>query len=169
MDVIQRNWKEVSCSSSAKPNAIHKWIPPPISSLKLNFHGSACGSPGVDGVGGIIQNDVGQPILSFSGPAGFNSANVVELLAIATRLRKVKRLNLHHVIIEWDSFCAIQWASGAAKVPWKVASVIGEISDLAKGIQVSFSHIYQSANTEADHLAKEGASRHDLRVILYPL
>ena len=121
------------------------------------------------GVGGIIRNNVGWPILSFSGPACFSSINVAELLAIMTGLREAELLNLRNLIIEEDTFCAIQWASGVAKAPWKVAGVIGEILDLAKGLQVSFSHIDQSASTDADCLAKEGASHHDLRVILYPL
>ena len=86
------------------------------------------------------------------------------ITAYCDRLREVKRLNLHNVIIEGDSFCTFQWVSGPAKAPWKVAGVIGEISDLVKGIQVSFSDINRSAN-----MAKEVASRHDLRVILYPL
>eukprot|EP00268_Persea_americana_P051309 TRINITY_DN5655_c1_g1_i3.p1 TRINITY_DN5655_c1_g1~~TRINITY_DN5655_c1_g1_i3.p1 ORF type:complete len:113 (+),score=19.38 TRINITY_DN5655_c1_g1_i3:207-545(+) len=109
------------------------------------------------------------PILSFSGLGSSNSANVAELLAIKAGLRGAKRLNIQILIIEGDSFCAIQWASGVAKEPWKVTGVVWEISDLAKGIQVSFSHIDRSANSKAERLAKEGASHHDLRVILYPL
>lgn len=56
---------------------------------------------------------------------------------------------------------------GSCKAPWKVAGVVGEIFYLAKGIQVS-SHIVRSANSKADRLAKEGVSRRDLMVILYP-
>ena len=84
MDMIQRNWKEVAFSSPAKLDVIHRWVPLPTSNLKLNFDGSACGNPCVAGLVGIIRNDVGRPIFSFSGPAGFSLANVViaELLAI---------------------------------------------------------------------------------------
>ena len=136
---------------------------------KLNFDGSAHGNLGVAGVGGIIRNDIGKPILSYSGLAGFTLANVAVLLAIRIGLREAKRLNLHNLIIEGDSFCAIQWALGDAKPPWKVAGVVGEIFNLVKSIQLFFSHIGRSANTEADSLAKEGASRHVFWFILYPL
>ena len=39
-----------------------------------------------------------------------------------------------------------------------MAGVVGEILDLVNSIQVDFSHIGGSANSEADRLAKEGAS-----------
>ena len=116
-----------------------------------------------------MSNEVGTPIFSFSGPAGFSSVNVAELLAIRTGLREAKRLNLPNLIIEGDSFCGIQGPSGAAKAPWKVAGVVGEILDLVNSIQAAFSHIGWSANLEADSLAEEGASRNALRLIVYPL
>ena len=121
------------------------------------------------GVGGIIRNDVGTPILSYSGPVGFSSANAAELMAIRPGLREAKRLSFHNLIIEGDSFCAILWASRAVKAPWKVAGVVGEIFYLFNSIQVSFSHIGRSANSKADSLAKEGASSTALRVIVYSL
>ena len=89
--------------------------------------------------------------------------------SIRTGIREAKRLNLHNLIIEGDSFYAIQWASGAAKAPWKVAGVVGEILDLVNSIEVGFSHIGRSANSEADRLAEEGPSRNVLRVIAYSL
>ena len=47
--------------------------------FKLNFDGSALGNLGVVGVGGIIRNSLGSPVLSFLGPVGVCSANEVEL------------------------------------------------------------------------------------------
>ena len=94
---------------------------------------------------------------------------MAELLAIRTGLREAERLNLHNLIIEGDFFCAIQRTSGAAKAPWKVVGVVGVILDLLNSIQVAFYHIGRSANSEADHLAKEGVFRNALRVIVYPL
>ena len=117
-------------------------------------------------VGGTIRNEVGTPILSFLGPAGFSLANVVELLALRTCLREAKHLSLHNLIIEGG---ATRWALGATKAPWKVAGVVGEILELVNSIRVAFSNIDRSANSEADLLAKEGASRNVLQVIVYPL
>lgn len=70
-------------SSLASFDIIHKWVPPPTNSLKLNFDGSAhCNNPSLAGVGGIIRNNIGTPILSFSEPVGVCSANEAELLAM---------------------------------------------------------------------------------------
>lgn len=47
-----------------------------------------------------------------------------------------------------------------------MAGVVGEI---LISLQVSFSHIDRSANSEADRLAKEGASHPDLLVNVFPI
>ena len=41
--------------------------------------------------------------------------------------------------------------------------MVGDILDLATSLRVSLSHIDQSANSEANRLAKEGVFRLDLR------
>ena len=73
---------------------IHEWTkyllrcPPPSGALKLNFDGSALGNPGLAGVGGVIRNEEGNTILSYSGPARICSINKAELLALKTGLRE---------------------------------------------------------------------------------
>ncbi|RWR73880.1 WD40 repeat [Cinnamomum micranthum f. kanehirae] len=89
------------------------------------------------------------------GPAVVCSANEVELLAIRIGLREALLLNLPNLIVEGDSFRAIQWAKASAKAPWKLAGVVDGILDLARSLQVTFSHVLRSANSEADFLARE--------------
>ena len=107
MDVIQINWKEVAFSSPAGFDVIPKWILPSPDSLKPNFDGNAsdCGNPSVTGVGGIIWNNVGCSILSFSRPAGFSSVSVAKLLATRIGLREAERLNLTNLFIEGPFLC----------------------------------------------------------------
>ena len=120
-------------------------------------------------MGGIIRNGLGSPVLSFLGPAVVCSANEAELLANRTGLREALCLNLSNLIVEGDCFCAIQWAKASAKAPWKLAGVVDVILDLARSLQVTFSHILQSANSEADFLAKEGAYLPTLSINMFPL
>lgn len=57
----------------------------------------------------------------------------------------------------------------ATKAPRKVAGVVYEILDLTRSLQDSFSHIDQSAHSEADRHAKEGVSNPMLMVNMFPL
>eukprot|EP00268_Persea_americana_P012041 TRINITY_DN15051_c1_g1_i2.p1 TRINITY_DN15051_c1_g1~~TRINITY_DN15051_c1_g1_i2.p1 ORF type:complete len:110 (+),score=21.76 TRINITY_DN15051_c1_g1_i2:32-361(+) len=106
----------------------------PPHGFKLKFDGSVIGNLGWAGLGGIIHNYMGSPILSFSVPAGVCSANEVELLAIIIGLREALRLNLPNLIVEGDSFCAIQWTKASTKAPWKLAGGVDEILDLARSL-----------------------------------
>lgn len=164
-----RNWKEAAFSLMVSPPTVQTWSPPPPQGFKLNFDGSALCNPTLAGVGGIIRNSLGSHVLSFSGSTGVCFANEAELLAIRTGLREALHLNLLNLIVEGDSFCAIQWARASAKPPWKLMGVVDEILDLARSLLVTFSHILRSANSEVDQLAKEGASHCILSVNMFPL
>lgn len=78
MPSIFQNWKETADSHPHSMRHTPRWFTPPRGSLKLNFDCSAYGN---SGVGGIIHNEEGTILLSFSGPAGFYSVNKGELLA----------------------------------------------------------------------------------------
>lgn len=69
-------------SNLPKQRVLPRWQPPLPGALKLNFDGSAFGNPGLAGVGGVLRNEDGSILLSFSGPAGFFSNNKAELLAL---------------------------------------------------------------------------------------
>lgn len=135
--------------------------------LEFNFDGTAYGNPRLAGVGGIIRNDVGLTVLSFSGPTGTFSSNEAELLALRTSHRDAHRLYLIKLIIEGDS-CAIPWGYGIAKAPRKLAAVADEISDLVRSLQVS-SHINRNANTEAVCHAKGQVSCRQLLLNVFHL
>eukprot|EP00268_Persea_americana_P045111 TRINITY_DN4585_c3_g1_i1.p2 TRINITY_DN4585_c3_g1~~TRINITY_DN4585_c3_g1_i1.p2 ORF type:complete len:104 (+),score=18.22 TRINITY_DN4585_c3_g1_i1:2756-3067(+) len=97
--------------------------PPTLQGFKLNFDGSAIGSLGLAGLGGIIRNSLGSCSL-FLRACGVCSANEAELLAIRTGFGEALRLKLPNLIVQGDSFCAIQWAKASAKAPWKLVAVV---------------------------------------------
>lgn len=51
------------------------WHHPLPGVFKLNFDGSAIGTPGRAGLGHVVRNSKAEPIFSFSGPAGQCSVN----------------------------------------------------------------------------------------------
>ncbi|XXG49570.1 hypothetical protein AAC387_Pa02g3723 [Persea americana] len=140
--------------------------PPPPGMLKLNFDGNVLGNPGRAVVGGVIRNENGLILLSYSGPAGFCSINKAELLALNIGMREASRLNPQWLLVEGDSACVFQWASNPSTVPWYMANIIEEMTHLSGELNISFSHIKCSANAKADNLAKEGVSKPSLIVSL---
>ena len=94
-DSIIHNWKEVAFSCLLKHHISHRWIPPPVGVLKLNFDGSALGNLGLVGVGGVIRNDGGKILLSYYRPAGICSSNKAEILSLKIGLLQASRLILN--------------------------------------------------------------------------
>lgn len=88
---INQHWKEVADSNLHFVCISPRWRPP-IGAVKLNFDGSAFGNPGRAVVGGVIRNEEGTILLSYSGPAGFCSINKAELLALSIGLNEAFRL-----------------------------------------------------------------------------
>lgn len=122
MPSIFQNWKETADSRPHSMRHTPRWIPPPpLGSLKLNFDGSACGS---SVVGGIICNEEGTILLSFSGPAGFNSVNKAKLLALCIGFRQAPQFNPQYLFVEENSACVIWWASNSSNLPWHLADLI---------------------------------------------
>lgn len=60
-------------------------------------------------------------------------------------------------MVEGESFCAIRWASrhSKSKALWCMIDIAEEL-DLAKKLNISFTHTRRAANEAADDLAKEG-------------
>lgn len=97
-------------------------------------------------------------LISFSGPVGFFSNSVVELLALRMGLRHLREafcLNLRSLLMEGGSRCVINWAFSSCKPPWRLLDV-EEVTDLARFLDVSFSLVACSANQVADTLALYG-------------
>lgn len=117
------------------------------------------------GIGGVIRNDQGVTLLSYSSPVGLCLCKKVELLSPKIGLREAVRFNPQLLIVEGDSSCAIKWASQASMAPWYLIDVVEEVAEIAKNIKFSYNLITRSANSEADSLAKEGVCRLSLCIV----
>ncbi|KAK3223168.1 hypothetical protein Dsin_010193 [Dipteronia sinensis] len=69
-------------SHGAKKAAHVVWITPALGSLKFNVDGSARGSLGITGIGGVLRNSNGKVLCIFSEWIGIQDSNTAEILAI---------------------------------------------------------------------------------------
>ncbi|CAJ2636315.1 unnamed protein product [Trifolium pratense] len=79
------------------------WTPLLDNCVKLNVDGSSLGNPGRSGYGGIIRNNVGGWLYSFSGFCGITTNLKAELLAIVHGLSLTWSKGYTKVIYESDS------------------------------------------------------------------
>ena len=77
-------------------------------------------------------------------------------------LHEAAHLNPHQLIVEGDFTCVIQQVTQSCSYPWFLADIMEEVIQLSGGLNISFIHTSQSANAEANHLAKEGVSKPSL-------
>lgn len=75
-----------------------RWQAFALGIYKLSFEGNAIGNPGSVGMGGIIRDSIGVPILSFSGPVGVCSINKDEMEPMRFSLHESKQLTLQNVV-----------------------------------------------------------------------
>ncbi|KAH1040261.1 hypothetical protein J1N35_042004 [Gossypium stocksii] len=59
-----------------------RWHPPQSSFLKFNIDGAASGRDGLAGIGGVLINELGEVLMSFSRAVGESYSITAELLAI---------------------------------------------------------------------------------------
>eukprot|EP00268_Persea_americana_P031770 TRINITY_DN3105_c0_g1_i5.p1 TRINITY_DN3105_c0_g1~~TRINITY_DN3105_c0_g1_i5.p1 ORF type:complete len:110 (-),score=14.17 TRINITY_DN3105_c0_g1_i5:303-632(-) len=72
---------------------------------------------------------------------------------------ELEKMGGSYPIIEGDSFSTIQWTSGKAIYPWRIADWVEEVQDFSKKIGACFRHILREVYSMADGLAMEGLSR----------
>jgi hypothetical protein len=84
-----------------------RWHPPPEGYTKVNADGSSLGNPGNAGFGGLLRNDRGSWIHSFSGSCGRASNLVAGLSAIWKELQLAWDLGYKSIIMESDSQVAL--------------------------------------------------------------
>ncbi|KAK2637743.1 hypothetical protein Ddye_025538 [Dipteronia dyeriana] len=58
------------------------WIPPESETLMFNVDGSARGSPGFAGIGGVLRDQIGKLFCSFSLSVGWYEAVMIKILVM---------------------------------------------------------------------------------------
>lgn len=122
--------------------------------------GSARGSPGSSGVGGVLRNAQGVTLGRFSLSTGLLWAYQAEVKAIHLALVFAKEHNFSQVLVESDSSLAVGWANCKSNRPLALLNDLNAIDWLQREVGcVGVCHIFREANVEADELAKSGCDR----------
>ena len=80
-----------------------RWEKPQVGWVRLNTDGSAIGNPGRAGGGGILQDDQGRWIASFSKNIGLSTSFMAELWALSDGLIFCNDLNYSAVDVQIDA------------------------------------------------------------------
>lgn len=152
-----RDWMAcISFSISPKLKNDIVWSLPQRGNLKWNFDGSAVGSLGSSGYGGILRDDEGKVCWVIAGPLDNGDSTRAEPFSLLLGLREIKSLGKCNCLVEGDSKVVISWALGISEGMWVLWHYLYEIRDLMREMGVVLSHIPRSQNGEADRLAKWG-------------
>lgn len=133
------------------------WCPPEAIILKFNVDGSARGSPGISGAGGILRNAESAVLGRFSKPLGVLCAYQAEVKAILLALKFSKEFGFSQVLVESDSSLAVGWVRLKSNRSLALLNDLNAIDWIMKEVAcVGVVHTLREANGEADELAKSG-------------
>ncbi|XP_073033924.1 uncharacterized protein [Primulina eburnea] len=132
--------------------AIVRWLRPPSGCFKLNVDGSSRGTSGDSSAGGVVRDDSGRVVLSFSEFIGAGSSLRAELWAVWRGLLLCSDNSFFPLWIELDSMTSIQLIR-SRRCCWGLDHIISSIVVLLRGRSVHISHIFREGNSVADALA----------------
>ena len=123
----------------------------------MNTDGSASGSPGASGAGGVFRNSRGFVKGAFAFNTGISFAYIAELKAAMFAIAKAKELGWNNLWIECDSTWVVHLLqSRSLDVPWIVRHQWDTCLADLNCLRVIVFHIYREGNIVADMLAKLG-------------
>ncbi|KAK9006359.1 hypothetical protein V6N11_035400 [Hibiscus sabdariffa] len=135
------------------------WSAPPVGFLKLNVDGAMLRDGSKWGIGGLLRDNFGVLLASFSLPIGSGPPILAELEAISHGLDFVFTLNEFEnsrLIVECDSAIAVEWISQPSLCPVVFAPLVKKCLECIKVNSVIVRLIPRSCNVDADSLAKAG-------------
>lgn len=137
-----------------------RWSKPELNWHKLNTNGSSVRNSGKAGGGGLIQNQEGGWVKSFSRAIGISSSVDAELRALRYGLRICCSMGLQALEIEIDSKVVADWAVGSTSINTAHSMLISNYKYLMEQLpRVKFKHCFKEANQYANFLAKKGAAQ----------
>ncbi|KAK8596753.1 hypothetical protein V6N12_065233 [Hibiscus sabdariffa] len=135
------------------------WKPPHVGFLKLNVDGAVSKNGLGCGVGGLLRNNYGECLMSFSEQVGQGPPILAKLQAMKIGLLAFLQSRWYHnhrLILESDSKIAVEWMLNVTLCSSIFAGVVHEIKDLMHTNCIVVQHITRGGNVEADTLAKRG-------------
>lgn len=127
---------------------------PPSGWFKINTDGVSKGNPGSAGCGGILRDDVGNWVQGFGYHIGHCSAYMAELWGIFRGLQIAWKLGIKKLIVESDSYSAIQSITAYIKEEHPRLCLVHRIRDwIKKEWEVVILHTFREGNRSADWIA----------------
>ncbi|RYR54403.1 hypothetical protein Ahy_A06g029675 [Arachis hypogaea] len=137
-------------------NQLIHWILSPEFCIKLNVDGSFFHENNNAACGGIFRNHLGRYMLGFSCNLDSCSITHAELWGIVKGLQITIAQNFQHIIIESDSWSAINFIKKDYPVSHSVRPLLEDINILASRLQhVIWNHTLREANAVVDSFAKK--------------
>ncbi|XP_039058384.1 uncharacterized protein LOC120201940 [Hibiscus syriacus] len=139
--------------------ATSRWVPPPEGFIKLNVDGAMVKGWDKGGIGGLIRDDRGLKLGTFSEKIGGGPPILAELLAIKRGLSLIEELRsfpTQRIILESDSTTALKWIKNPDVCIPLFQSLVRGVATYVEGKGIISRHIVRAANWEVDELAKAG-------------
>jgi len=121
--------------------------------------GASRGNPGESGIGVIVKNDKGEPILRLAAYIGRATNNLAEYTALLTLLKRVRGIDCQRLIVHSDSELMVRQLNGEYRIKNpEIGKYYKEIQDILRTIPfaIEIKHVSRETNYEADQLANEG-------------
>ena len=144
----------------SKVRMASSWQAPQVGTVKFNVDGSALGSPGETGIGGVLRNARKEIIGFFSLNTGPGFAFEAEVYALHFALLVCQQFIIRNVVLESDCLVAVSWVNNKGNRPWKLLNYLNHIDYLVQEVNcIQIKHVMREGNALADFLAKRGSSQ----------
>ncbi|RDY05708.1 putative ribonuclease H protein, partial [Mucuna pruriens] len=145
--------------NNQRPIRLVWWTIPPMEFVKINCDGAFSHHGNKAAAGGVVRNWAGRFVFGFS--SGLPNCSTVEseLWAIKIGMEAAISRGFNNLIIESDSYTAIQLINDGVQKNHLHHTLVSSIIKLRSKVHhVGWNHIFREINSVADGLAKHGLS-----------
>ena len=124
---------------------IVRWCRPPLGVFKLNTDGCSRGNPGRAGGGGILRDDKGNFLLTFSSFFGNGTSIQAETRTLLFGVKLCLSCGYINLHIEVDSLVLVHILKQISSCPWSVLTEVKHLLRLSSNF-VEISHCFRETN-----------------------